>query len=519
MLPLIHCLLLVAGPVQERRAVDPPSREETRAALASAAAAIESIEYGDVLHGRTGRRGTDAGEQRLAQLFARRFAPEALTALLADPEAHIRTLALLALYDREDPRLLPQMAALAADEAPSFPEPQKTAALLPQGEKTPCSPRTVGWCARQLVENYLHQAGFEYGIEGVNDHPGFTQYWAARKERSFCASWFLLRQLRASGAASPFQKNRTGNLRLVRAEVDRLPAADRALMLLWLPDVEGNFATEAERVDAARSLGRDKLLGLLRREVPSDDPDLQPNSAGDPRHYPCAGIVRFVLMRAHELLAPEDAPTLLALGGRERASAEDDSYPAMRTVWWDIAAASLAPASAADCLESAFGRVEHEAGSEATVERCDLLIAYWRARAPNCDAWIAQRFYAETLEGDFTPPARTRLFAMLAKDGSERARGTLAALVRDPGFAELDAGTLRELAQAVDGWTKPPLFAEHELWELSHPLGEWSLRTKKQLEAAARLHPEATRKFLATLESWRTRITASLSNWAPPVAK
>jgi hypothetical protein len=511
-LALVLCFSAPAPAVCKR------SDETTREAFAAAAGQIHMINYGSVMSSRDCRSPFFPDSNVLADLFERRDAPEALLPLLADPDAKVRTLAMLALYQREDPHLLPRFVALVGDRAVTFPEPHPSQTSLP-GQDVRVDARTVGFCASKLVENYLGKAGFHYGVDGQGTEPGFEMYWSERKDRSLCASWLLIKQERAFSGASPSLQERLPPLREVRAEVDRLPPADRALMLLWLPDCNGSFATVAERIEAARSLGRETLLAILQRNVPSTDPDLLPRAGSHGGEYACAGIARFVLRHARELLLPEDAPTLLAIGAHERDSSASLPSDPMNWATWDIGAASLEPAKARKTLETAYLRYGQKTDSQDELARAELMQAYWLlCPGGDTDERLASWFYGETLSDSFSPPSRCHLVRLLGEDGSPRAHATLARLVRDPAFAHLDVETLDEMAAAVNRWIQPEILSSGELWNLQPRLGKGfrqPMRTPAQIEAAAKRSPEATRAFLAELERWRTRIRESLPLWEP----
>src|SRR5262249_33805416 len=138
-----------------------------------------------------------------------------LVSLLKHQEPKVRTLALGALYLREDPRVLPHIAELVADKESTVPDLQILRAgpilkhdddLLPQDYHK----QSVGRVAEMLLKSWIGAAGYE-----VKD---FSAYWEARKDRKFCASWFLARLYRAGQATSAFDEKRAPLIRAIRKE-------------------------------------------------------------------------------------------------------------------------------------------------------------------------------------------------------------------------------------------------------------------------------------------------------------
>src|SRR5262245_46224182 len=131
------------------------SDETTRQAFAAAAGQIHTISYDRVMYSREYYSPFRRDSQLLADLIKRHDAPESPLPLPADPAPKVRTLAMLVLYHREDPRLLPRFVELVGDSAVTFPEPHPMAA--PQGRDVRVDARTVGACARKLVDNYMRK--------------------------------------------------------------------------------------------------------------------------------------------------------------------------------------------------------------------------------------------------------------------------------------------------------------------------------------------------------------------------
>ncbi len=282
---------------------------------------IRILSTGDLLYDRldvpTGDGEVQQNNLLLRSVVTRNDGLEDLLALCKNADPRVRTLAIASLFAREDPHVLPSLAPLAIDPAETFPAPAPVAGS--RGNLT--VPQTVGEVAQRALDVYLHPAGYWYGVAGSGDRPGFDDYWAKRKDRAFCASWLAVRLVRASQGTSPMRSNRVARVQTVQQQVKALPEPDRYLDLLWLslPDRCDALADEEDLLQAARSLGRERLIQILQRKVPSDDPDLQPRPDGP---YPCQWIVTFVLEHAKSLLTKEDATALLECAEQERKTAK-----------------------------------------------------------------------------------------------------------------------------------------------------------------------------------------------------
>jgi hypothetical protein len=395
--------------------------------------------------------------------------------LLKHKDSKVRTLALAALYQREDPKLLPHLAALAADNDKTVPDLSirrasvlgKGAELLPQDYHD----QTVGRVATSFLAAWISEAGYE-----VKD---FAAYWDRRKDRTFCASWFLARLYRAGQATSAFDEKRVPLIRAIRKEVDALSELDRDWTLLWLashnhqsPSARPGqiFAMDQERLAAAKRLGPDRLMDLILDKEISTDPDLAPKQR---RSRGRDDLVLWVLKNAGKLLRPADAPAILA----PEKTLRD------RPPWCAIAAAELQPDKARKWLRDAFSRFGEKYMYQA-YHRAELAAGLWRIVGESEMDYLADWFYGEKIDKQ---PHTTPTEVFLQSIKGVRApsdRKLVTRLIADKRLDTLDYQSLRALAQAVNGWTKTPVVAERDLrpnWEK----GTWGPETLTDLQVLA----------------------------------
>jgi hypothetical protein len=427
---------------------------------------------------------------------------QALIDLLRHDSPRVRTLAAVALYARLDPKLLPHLVPLARDPAETFPTPQLAAVPFGSRIKPALDRQTVGQVVEAMLQEYLIPAGYHYGLDGVPGEPGFADYWARRKDRGHCAGWFGVQLRWASGGTLPTHKERIPAVREVRTRIDRLPEADRVFTLLWLGDGPGGdvLATEDELVAACKHLGPGPLVKLLQRQIPTDDPDLQPRPSNNSQY---ARMVMFVLEHAAQVLRPEDADAVLACEAWERDYLKHQITDPLLTPEWFVAAVELQPAKAKEILTPVWDRSQ---GLDRYPPdyRAKLVSAWWR-RVDDADpAFVVKWFYQEKPEVGRTPTCRTLFLNGLGPTPSRRDRKLLAALVADRRFDSLDWQSLQEWIQLVNSWEKQPVVSPEELRGAQHPLGI----THFDLATARAQYPRETEELLATLGRWREALRA-----------
>jgi hypothetical protein len=280
------------------------------------------------------------------------------------------------------------------------------------------------------------------------------------------------------------QKDCIDRVRAVRSLIDKLPADERAWVLLRLND--GMFAcdalvTENELVGMCKRLGPDKLLLALQRKVPSDDPDLQ-RGAG----------MGLILRHADELLRPTDGDALLACERSDRDSQKHGHTELTVTAGWAVAAARLQPEKASAILHAAMERFQGEFQAN---DRSYLCVALWQLAGERESQYLLDWLYGEAYPHKFFPGCRSTFIDSVGKD--QKGRKIIARIIQDPRFDNLDRESLVALIRIVNGWLKKPLVPEEEIRKASRPFGQ---------------ETEEVRKLLA---EWRGRLRASVPQWLP----
>lgn len=252
---------------------------------------------------------------------------------------------------------------------------------------------------------------------------------------------------------------------------------------------------EAHLKFAARRLGRDNLLRVLRGEAP-----VIAGVALPPENLDgfADGVASFVLRFADEVgLAPDDVPELLALGEKRNDLA-----------FWR-AAARLRPAEATTLLRAALTRPTN---------------AFLGLQQPECAKllWdLASQDNADFLaDWALTPepgpvraiPGRLQSFAehLLSRYRVEDRR-MFGRLASDDRFAEASPTALVAILRWLNQTQLAPIVDDEDLRNLRHPWGAdrgWFDR-----EQAAADHPGETAAMVATMARWRQAIADHVRDW------
>jgi hypothetical protein len=423
---------------------------------------------------------------------------ENLLALLRHPDSKVRTLAIIALYDHGDPKMLPRIVALANDQSPTYSCPEQLALTVGMHvDPWPMREQKVGELASAIVNAYLKAAGFNYGIEHRPNYPGFEGYWATHKDRPYSGSWFVVWVNRADAET----------LKTIRKEIAGLPEPDRQWELLWVAtrnlysgDEQSIVASDADLLGACRQLGRERLLQMLAGHVASTDPDLQPRYNKD---SPYKHMMLFVLRHSDQLLNREDAATLLLRQDEVFGLAPGGPEDPFVSPWWAIGAAQLDHQHAAQILHSAMA---HFQGKYQGYVRAKIALALWRCAGPSEIKYIFDWFYSEPPCCGTTPRDEFLSSAATTPHG----RQLLAALVRDKRFDTLDWSSLDQLASILDGWTNPPVIGAQRRDARFPDIPD---RFESSREELQKKYPKETAELLAVLAKWRAKIRASLPAW------
>jgi hypothetical protein len=431
-------LLILAATLQTSPGV-------TRQAFERAAAEVDRfVDAGCVLYDRDESRSC---ESQAGGSLKGPYAVADLEALTRHANPRVRTLALVHLFAKGDPKLLPIIFALVTDPADTFPEHIAFASVgLTAPKDAPKRPQTVGAVAEHMIRFYLERGGYSYGLAGISDCPGFDDYWRQRQDRTVLASWFTVQLDRATQGTSPIQPNRERQFAAIRSRVEQLRGDDRLWYSLFVGAAEGGdrVFTEVETLSFAQAIGPERLMQMIVGRAPESDPDLAP--IGRPASCGARDVGgemrRFVLQRAALLLRPADAEVLL-------------QSPEARHALWAIAAAALRPDRAEAILTPAIEKLDRKVFGW---DQAQMAAALPRIAGETHVPYALDWFYGSK-PGEPVTNAQEIFINEVVARGGRPGRALLAALIDDRRFDTLSGFALARLIAVIGSWLPSPLVA------------------------------------------------------------
>jgi hypothetical protein len=384
-----------------------------------------------------------------------------LAALLNDSDPRVRTLALGALFQREDGHDLPLIASLINDSAQTFPDLHQS--MGQQGGTRPLSELTNSQTVGDIAQRMLAYWGVEHlpggGYWKVTSSD-FAAYWARYSGRSNSASWFAVKLKRATRQTTPIQPEYQPDIQRVLAEMAALPMPDRAWTELYVLAPEGFYESDSEDMVVSadvllgmiKGLGPDALLHFLQRDTISDDPDLAPDK--DSSDF--VRMSNFILMHADKLLRPQDADAVLACEYVLRGSGAVNAA-------WAIGAALADPTRASKILRHAL-TAQTDRENQYEDDAGEVTGALWRIRGPAELHFLVNWFY--TAQPMMNDPDGQQIAFFWGVEAAARpdTKQLIAALVKDPRFGRTDWNVLKEILTIVNIGRSTPLVGLNDIY-------------------------------------------------------
>ena len=453
--PLFLSLALIATPAESGQAQSKAAERLTQLAIVTTHFATGEIISNAWHEGRWPSGLLEQQQHVLAELRAVCRDREALQASLANSDPRIRTLALGALFIREDPHELPLIAGLAYDNAATFP--LLGISLNSMGGPLPLSafesPQTVGDVAQAMIRFYLNAAdrlsyqGPSFAKQPTLPSSVFEEYWSERHNRVRCASWFLVKMRRATRQTSPLQPQYENDVRRVLDEIDALPPVERAWTLLYVRLDQGQLRTlvpDPRLVAALKDVvDPDALMNFLLLKPFSTDPDLRFVGLRpmEPRSGLFSAMSRLILEHASELLRPVDAEAL-----RANATTDVQLWHSAGPLWTKAADALQAERDplrkAAELKADLAKRLTNRDPSQPRKQVIPAM-ALWHLRGMAEGEFFVDWFYLL----DSNP----RIFFLHAVDIEMHpdTRALLKAIVADSRFESIDWNVMKELLESA----------------------------------------------------------------------
>jgi hypothetical protein len=458
-LPLIVSSVCVAGNAEARQ-----TSADTKERLEEAAKGLSHFATADLIYNRWSEPSRwpvgmlEAQQGLFQQLRALAQDRDGLRGLLQDQDPTVRALTLGALFIREDPQDLPFIARLMSDATPTIP--RLGMSLDSRGGRLPLSmfesSQTVGGIAQEMIRFYLHatdRPSFQVQSISFPRRPEivpslFDSYWSERSGRARCASWFVVRMRRATRQTTPLQPQYEEDVRRVLAEIDALPAVERAWTLLWVRTDQrqiDKIVSDAALVTALQVVGPDGFMTFLRREPPIDDPDLLAGSVYS------GSRTGFILDHAPQLLRASDADSVVAAAEAYRTLDNNTRFVA--------AAARL---RALENLERTAASIKAEIGripigrTLGLRDQATLAFTLWQTRGADERTFLVDWFYT-VLPFRTSPDWLEYFLRDVEKEARPDTPLLLRAIVDDLRFEQADWSPLERLLVMVNQTVASPL--------------------------------------------------------------
>lgn len=312
----------------------------------------------------------------------------------------------------------------------------------------------------------------------------FDSYWSERSSRTHSVSWFLVKMRRATGQTRPLRPQGEQDVRRVLAEIDALPAVERAWTLLYVRTDQTQIASlvsDAALVTALRIVGPDALMTYLRREPPTDDPDLLAGSVYE------GSRTGFILDHAPELLRASDADGVVAAAEAYRTLSNDTRF---------VAAASRLRAlegveNAAASLKADIQRIPITR-TLGPSDQASLAFSLWQIRGALERAFLTNWLY------DALPYPRALLelesfFRSVEKEARPDTPLLLSAIVNDSRFDQMQWSPLARVVEMVNQTLPAPLVEQDIIYryrpssqraDQREVLATWRLLLRQHFRAA-----------------------------------
>ena len=410
----------------------------------------------------------------------------ALAALLKHPDPKVRTLALGAIFQREDGRDLPLLAGLIDDPALTFTNLHESMSQMggPEPMAEVENAQTVGLVAREMLAYWgvpnngrPVRMGYGDGFKADITSNDFAAYWQKYAGREQAASWFAVRMKRATRETDPILPEYRADIDRVISDIQALPTPDDLWIQFYVLAPGNQFTTGLVPDDAliavAKKLGPDALLRFLQRQPVCADPDLRLDK--DDGIF--VRISNFILDHADKLLRPEDCDALLAC--QYVMNDSGGVNPA-----WVIGASLVQTQRAGALLHDALA---HETRNYETAAG-ELAGALWRIRGPAELDFLVNWFY--TVLPTASEPLHQPVAFLWGVESAARpdTKQLMAALVKDPRFDHTDWATLVEMLKIVNTGRATPLVANRDIYD-AQPNGladvhrvypEWRNRLRRE---------------------------------------
>lgn len=436
----------------------------------------------------------------------RKYLKDDLIELLEHENARVRTLATVALFDQNDPSILPDLFALRNDNAKTFDGYCEHGYPLSPSSAygSPPKTQTVAFIVRKMIKLYMNKSGFT-GVfhdnlqiqDYLNTELKFYKYWSTRKKLTDSAGWIAAHLTRACRGNSNVEQDTNARIEEVRERINRLPKDQRTLTLLWLNGerMGKQLTSEEELLLLCKKLGAEKLIQLLKNNPPSYDPDFYIQKEYSSNY---TTMIFFILNNATELFNGEHVEELLECERLHRKLSSNGFRSTIVSPVWAIAAAKISSESSSMILHEAYRRFEknpHYLDS--------ICVTLWEVEGKSEAKFIIDWLYGNMPDDDYTLSPQRDFLRMVSK--SENGQEIVSQIMMDARFNSFNMKTVNVITKEVKLWLHEDVYnklglnyfaTSYEKWKAYH---RQDMKQKRELEVK--------------LPSWRTALLKSIPLW------
>jgi hypothetical protein len=453
----------------------------------------DEMPFGRECWGPAPRAALDACAAALRAARAAAFDPRAVLPLLDDPDPKVRLMAAYGVFLAARPDDLEALARAVLDDGQVLNLPANLGIAMVAPLAPEPAPKLQPVAVGTVVRSFLAAWGApEPGTSG------FASWVATQRRLAPTARELQLRMRLATGASLPVDATMAVLEVLGHAARAARGASEIAQIALFhdkIHAVVGRYpGIEQSLVFAARRLGRDNLLRILRDEAPVIDG--APLAAEQIDGF-LEGVRAFVLRNPARVgLEPADSEALVAIGETT------DGHGLF------AAAARLRPERATPILRAALARTQNPLVAPA---RADCAILLWQLAPAENREFLETWYHEDPNPAGFVPEPRHRFLTHLLESYGRADRALFARLVHDPRFDRIEPQALLDLLRTVNATGMDPVVAPERMLNFSHPLGlEAAFRGQARAREA---WPAETRTMLEQMATWRQAIRDHCADW------
>jgi len=438
----------------------------------------------------------------LKHLIADSEQRDALIALLKHENPKVRTLALGALFQREDARDLRFIAALLEDRAPTFPDLSDDIgdSVKVSSSEAQELPQTVSDIARAMLmlwgvphggmtENKVLPLEKDGRILPVEKERFDRRAYQKVLESKDVSSRFKLNRRNHGRRIEPALALYQLDTKRVLADLQILPPYARAWTTYYLchfssDDYIDLAAFRTALISAFQAVGHTEGIRILQLKPEDKLPEIKPPFSESFKDDPLKAqffrrmeehakiwveleyTKNFFLQHSDELLLPEDVPLLLA---------EEKRASSFEAVYWVAAAAQLAhryaPAESKRIINEALQRYPITDNSNGS-NQAALQAVRWRTEGIKAAEELIEWFYTGTGSGS----GQYYLLGYVKLEARPDTNELLAALVADKRFEQAKPNVIFQLLQIINRDLSVPLVSDKEIWRgMNNPdtVAEW----------------------------------------------